>query len=47
LLYFDFITVPTADLLGWLPIVIKLSAMVAAPLWMLKEGKSDTKFIDN
>ncbi len=47
LLHFDFITVPTADLLGWLPIVIKLSAMVAAPLWMLKEGKSDTKFIDN
>jgi hypothetical protein len=40
LLYFDFITVPTADRLGWLPIVIKLSAMVAAPLWMLKEGKS-------
>ena len=39
LLHFDFITVPTADLLGWLPIVIKLSAMVAAPLWMLKEGK--------
>jgi TM2 domain-containing membrane protein YozV len=39
LLHFDFITVPTADLLGWLPVVIKLSAMVAAPLWMLKEGK--------
>ena len=39
LLHFDFITVPTADLLGWLPVAIKLSAMVAAPLWMLKEGK--------
>jgi TM2 domain-containing membrane protein YozV len=39
LLHFDFITVPTADLLGWLPVVIKLSAMVEAPLWMLKEGK--------
>jgi TM2 domain-containing membrane protein YozV len=43
LLHFDFITVPTADLLGWLPVVIKLSAMVAAPLWMLKEGKRENK----
>jgi len=39
LLHLDFITVPTADLLGWLPLAIKLSAMVAAPLWMLKDGK--------
>ena len=30
----------TADLLGWLPVAIKLSAMVAAPIWMLKEGKT-------
>ena len=43
LLHFDFITVPTADLLGWLPIVIKLSAMVAAPLWMLKEEKMENE----
>ena len=41
LLHFDLITVPTADLLGWLPVAIKLSAMVAAPLWMLKEGKTE------
>ena len=39
LLHLDFITVPTADLLGWLPVAIKLSAMVAAPLWMLKDAK--------
>ena len=39
LLHLDFITVPTADLLGWLPVTIKLSAMVAAPLWMLKDAK--------
>jgi len=41
LLHLDFITVPTADLWGWLPVVIKLSAMVEAPLWMLKEGKKE------
>jgi TM2 domain-containing membrane protein YozV len=41
LLHLDFITVPTADLLGWLPLAIKLSAMVAAPLWMLKDGKME------
>jgi len=41
LLHLDFITVPTADLLGWLPVAIKLSAMVAAPLWMLKDGKME------
>jgi hypothetical protein len=39
LLQLDLITVPTADLLGWLPVAIKLSAMVEAPLWMLKKGK--------
>lgn len=43
LLHLDFITVPTADLLGWLPVAIKLSAMVAAPLWMLKEGKMENE----
>jgi TM2 domain-containing membrane protein YozV len=41
LLHLDFITVPTADLLGWLPLAIKLSAMVAAPLCMLKNGKME------
>jgi len=41
LLHLDFITVPTADLWGWLWVVIKLSAMVEAPLWMLKEGKKE------
>jgi TM2 domain-containing membrane protein YozV len=41
LLHLDFITVPTADLLGWLPLAIKLSAMVAAPLWMLKNGQME------
>ena len=41
LLHLDFITVPTADLLGWLPVAIKLSAMIAAPLWMLKDGKME------
>ena len=41
LLHLDFITVPTADLLGWLPVAIKLSAMIEAPLRMLrrKNGK--------
>ncbi len=41
LLHFDFIKVPTADLLGWLPVVIKLGAMAEAPLWMRKAGKRE------
>jgi TM2 domain-containing membrane protein YozV len=36
LLHLDFITVPTADLLGWLPVAIKLSAMIEAPSRMLR-----------
>ncbi|MGD2097772.1 MAG: hypothetical protein PVG35_09335 [Desulfobacterales bacterium] len=43
LLHLDFITVPTADLLGWLPVTIKLSIMIEAPLRMLKEGKMENK----
>jgi hypothetical protein len=43
LLHLDSITVPTADLLGWLPVTIKLSIMIEAPLRMLKEGKMENK----
>jgi TM2 domain-containing membrane protein YozV len=39
LLHLDFITVPTADLLGWLPVAIKLITMIEAPLRMLIKGK--------
>jgi TM2 domain-containing membrane protein YozV len=46
LLHLNLITVPTADLLGWLPVAIKLIAMIEAPLRMLrqaqmKKGRSD------
>ena len=39
LLHLDFITVPTADLLDWLPVVIKWGAMAEALFWMIKKGR--------
>ena len=45
LLHLDFITVPTADLLDWLPVVIKWGAMVEALIWMIKKGKEKRKLI--
>jgi hypothetical protein len=45
LLHLDFITVPTADLLDWLPVVIKWGAMAEALFWMIKKGKERRKLI--
>jgi hypothetical protein len=45
LLHLDFITVPTADLLDWLPVVIKWGAMAEALFWMIKKGKEGRKLI--
>ena len=39
LLHLNFITVPTADLLDWLAIVIKWGSMSEALFWMIKKGK--------
>ena len=41
LLHFNFITVPTADLLDWLPIAIKWGSMTEALFWMIKKGKGN------
>jgi hypothetical protein len=45
LLHLDFITVPTADLLDWLPVVIKWGAMAEALFWMIKKGRERRKLI--
>jgi hypothetical protein len=39
LLHFDFIDVPAADLLDWLPVVIQWGAMAEALFWMIKAPK--------
>jgi hypothetical protein len=38
LLHLNFITVPTADLLDWLPVVLKWGSMAEALFWMIKKG---------
>jgi hypothetical protein len=45
LLHLDFITAPTADLLDWLPVVIKWGAMAEALFWMIKKGNERRKLI--
>jgi len=42
LLQHNFIAVPTADLLDWLPVAIQWGSMVEALFWMIKEGKRET-----
>jgi hypothetical protein len=39
LLRCDFIDVPAADLLDWLPVVIQWGAMAEALFWMIKAPK--------
>ena len=41
LLRHNFITVPAADLLDWLSVVIQWGAMAEALFWMIKEGKKE------
>ena len=45
LLHLEFITVPTADLLDWLPVVIKWGAMAEALFWMIKKDNERRKSI--
>jgi hypothetical protein len=41
LLRHNFITVPTADLLDWLSVIIKWGSMAEALFWMIKAGKPE------
>ena len=43
LLHLNFITVPTVDLLDWLPVTIKWGSMAEALVWMIKTGKANKK----